>query len=515
MRKTIRHMALLALTAALLTGQAAPAFADDNYGPGMFIDNPQPETNTDTAADPATDSQAADPTQTADSVPGQETAPADGSATTPTAPAGTETAPTETAPAQTDPTQTDPAQGGTSEAIPPNIQTTPTREITESTPCLQFQFLRPDMTWSDPVRTDVTIMPGADGFYSMSVYAINLPGDVLYRTYASQRGWSSWAMNGGHTDWDTEPVEAVQVRLTGVFGNTFDVYYTSTLNDGTQCDWSKNGGTNGSMATGRYITGFRYSLWGANDPNANYVMDNPLVAAAADGITIVDGMPVFSNGTGALFTGWVWNDSDRYYVVDNTPVTGWQYIDGYKYFFEADGKLVQDLEPYLQSKGPFQIRINKQMNCTTVYIQDGGNGYIIPYKTFLCSTGDDTPLGTFQTPVKYRWRLMNTDEYCQYCTRLGEGLSILLHSVIYERPDVYTLKPSTYNWLGATKSHGCIRFTTRDAKWIYDNCPLGTAITVYESATPGPFDRPAIQQMIPDTQTYDPTDVNVPENGLQ
>ena len=110
---------------------------------------------------------------------------------------------------------------------------------------------------------------------------------------------------------------------------------------------------------------------------------------------------------------------------------------------------------------------------------------------------------------------MNTDEYCQYCTRLGEGLQILLHSVIYEKPDPYTLKPSTYNWLGATKSHGCIRFTTEDAKWIYDNCPLGTSITVYESAVPGPFDRPAIQQMIPDTQTYDPTDVNVPENGLR
>ena len=88
--------------------------------------------------------------------------------------------------------------------------------------------------------------------------------------------------------------------------------------------------------------------------------------------------------------------------------------------------------------------------------------------------------GTFQTPVKYRWRLMNTDEYCQYCTRLGEGLSILLHSVIYERPDVYTLKPSTYNWLGATKSHGCIRFTTRDAKWIYDNAPIGTRVYVFD-----------------------------------
>ena len=487
MRKTIRHIALLALTAVFLTGQTATAFADENYGPGMLIDSTQPENpNTDTidTADVSgeqTDSQSQSGAQTVDPIEGGETA------------------------------QTE----GTEPVSDPNIQTTPTREITEDTPCLQFQFLRPDMTWSDPVRTDVTIQPGADGFLSMSVYAINLPGDVLYRTYASQRGWSNWAMNGGHTDWDTEPVEAVQVRLAGVFGNTYDVYYTTTLNDGTQCGWSTRGGTNGAMAAGKYITGFRYSLWGKNDPNAPYDMENPLVAAAADGITIVDGMPVFSNGTGDSFTGWVWNDSDRYYVVDNTPVSGWQYIDGYKYFFETDGKLVQDLEPYLHSTGPFQIRINKQMNCTTVYIQDGDNGYIIPYKTFLCSTGDDTPLGTFQTPVKYRWRLMNTDEYCQYCTRLGEGLSILLHSVIYEKPDPYTLKPSPYNWLGATKSHGCIRFTTEDAKWIFDNCPLGTSITVYESAIPGPFERPAIQQMIPDTQTYDPTDVNVPENRLQ
>ena len=42
---------------------------------------------------------------------------------------------------------------------------------------------------------------------------------------------------------------------------------------------------------------------------------------------------------------------------------------------------------------------------------------------------------------------MNTDEYCQYCTRLDQGIPILLHSVIYERPDPYTLKPVTYNYL--------------------------------------------------------------------
>ena len=55
---------------------------------------------------------------------------------------------------------------------------------------------------------------------------------------------------------------------------------------------------------------------------------------------------------------------------------------------------------------------------------------------------------------------MNTDEYCQYLTRLDAGIPIILHSVIYEEPDPYTLKAFTYNYLGATKSHGCIRLTT-------------------------------------------------------
>ena len=95
------------------------------------------------------------------------------------------------------------------------------------------------------------------------------------------------------------------------------------------------------------------------------------------------------------------------------------------------------------------------------------------------------------------------------------GQYILMHSVIYEKADPYTLKAFTYNYLGATKSHGCIRLTTADSRWIYEHCALGTSVTVYESPVPGPFDRPVIKTMIPDTQTYDPTDANVPENGLQ
>ena len=152
------------------------------------------------------------------------------------------------------------------------------------------------------------------------------------------------------------------------------------------------------------------------------------------------------------------------------------------------------------------IKINKQMNCATVYVQDGGNGFIIPLKSFLCSTGDDTPIGTFHTPEKYRWHLMIHDVYCQYLTRLGSGLHILLHSPVYDAPNYNALQTDTYNYMGIARSAGCIRFMVKDCKWIYDNCPLGTTIQVYNSAIPGPYERPCVPELISLTQTWDPTD---------
>ena len=441
MHKSFKYLAMTALASALIAGQATTAFAfknDSNNGPGAAKTN---EVSLQAPSDTSDNSQASGNNDSQTAITEDSSQPAGNSQS--------ETSQT-----------TENASNTTTE------NTTAAETVTEDTSAqvpanqafLQVQLLRAsDTTWSDPVHDDSVLSVGESGFLSMCIYANNLPGDVLYRTYSSARGWSNWAMNGGHTDWAAgNPIEAVQIRLNGIFGDRFDVYYRSDLSDGTECDWSRNGGTNGAMACGRIITGMRFSMWGKGTEGAAYKMDKPLVSAAPDGIQFVNGTPVFSNGTGDNFTGWVWNDRDRYYVVDNSIVTGWQYIDGYKYYFEGDGRLVTDLEPYLNYQGQFKIKINKQMNCLTIYIPDGDNGYIIPYKSFLCSTGDDTPLGEHKTPEKYRWRLMNTDEYCQYLTRLDAGIPILLHS-----------------------------------------------------------DRPVIKTMIPDTQTYDPTDANVPENGLQ
>lgn len=62
-----------------------------------------------------------------------------------------------------------------------------------------------------------------------------------------------------------------------------------------------------------------------------------------------------------------------------------------------------------------------------------------------------------------------------------------------------------YNRLGQTRSLGCIRLNCRDAKWIYDNCQLGTQVYISPTETDGPLKKPSGLQL-PSWHTWDPTD---------
>ena len=102
-----------------------------------------------------------------------------------------------------------------------------------------------------------------------------------------------------------------------------------------------------------------------------------------------------------------------------------------------------------------------------------------------CSTGKNatpTPNGVFAIQVKYRWRLMMGDVYAQYACRFAPD--ILFHSVIYQKQDPSTLFVNSYYNLGSKASHGCVRLCVRDAKWVYDNVPVGTQVHVVENRGP-------------------------------
>lgn len=152
---------------------------------------------------------------------------------------------------------------------------------------------------------------------------------------------------------------------------------------------------------------------------------------------------------------------------------------------------------------PYYIKVNKQQNCVTVYEKDKNGKYTVPVKSMVCSVGEATPLGIFKTPIKYRWKLLMGDVWGQYSTRIVGG--ILFHSVWYYRMDASTLSATQYNKLGTTASHGCVRLTVADAKWIYDNCPIGTTVEIYNSKDPGPLGKPVSIKLSSGTG-WDPTD---------
>ena len=46
---------------------------------------------------------------------------------------------------------------------------------------------------------------------------------------------------------------------------------------------------------------------------------------------------------------------------------------------------------------PYEIHVNKQMNCITIYKANKKGEYTKPVKAMVCSAGRKTPLGTFTT----------------------------------------------------------------------------------------------------------------------
>lgn len=142
---------------------------------------------------------------------------------------------------------------------------------------------------------------------------------------------------------------------------------------------------------------------------------------------------------------------------------------------------------------PYAIRVNRAMNTVTIYTMDDQGQHTVPYKAMVCSTarpGYVTPLGTYcLSSYRTQWQLMLDGTYGQYATSFSGNY--LFHSICYSDDSHDAMVRESYNKLGEPASMGCVRLETIDAKWIYDNCPAGTPVTVYEdAASPGPLGKP-------------------------
>ena len=167
---------------------------------------------------------------------------------------------------------------------------------------------------------------------------------------------------------------------------------------------------------------------------------------------------------------------------------------------EKNGKVDALEEPAFLNWKQMVVKINRSHDYVVVYQNK------VPIKAFLCSTGTATPVGTFSAGVKYRWRALFHHCYGQYVTQITGN--ILFHSVPYNSTNVNTLQTEEYNKLGTPASLGCIRMRVCDTKWIYENCPSGTQIVIFDGPKDPVMAKPKLTK-IPTTQNYDPTDLAV------
>ena len=128
----------------------------------------------------------------------------------------------------------------------------------------------------------------------------------------------------------------------------------------------------------------------------------------------------------------------------------------------------------LESKTNYLVTVDLKSQNT--YIYEGSKNKWNLLKTFKCSTGiknKETPEGIFSIKEKGEWFF--SQKYNQggkYWVQFSGNY--LFHSIPFDK-DKKTIVDYT---LGTPSSHGCIRLSVDDSKWLYDNIPKNTKVII-------------------------------------
>lgn len=161
------------------------------------------------------------------------------------------------------------------------------------------------------------------------------------------------------------------------------------------------------------------------------------------------------------------------------------------------------------SSPKYYIKVNYGAQVVNIYTKDSKGNYTVPVKAMVCSTGTHTPTsGVYTIGYRWEWLEMIGSVYGHYVTQIYGD--ILFHSVPYlEKGNHSSLEWWAYDQLGTKASLGCVRLTTKDALWIYNNIGSGTKVEFYSSSNPGPLGKPSARK-ISNAPSYvkgwDPTD---------
>lgn len=184
-------------------------------------------------------------------------------------------------------------------------------------------------------------------------------------------------------------------------------------------------------------------------------------------------------------TGWKTLSNRMRYYKNGEALKGDQELDGNPYFFsKKDGTLIgASYEMYDQidscsSKTDYLVAVSRELNRLCVYRKAKDKNQWVVYKYFKCTTGaasTPSPKGYYTVPENDKKLYFgNSKGYtCWYATRISGY--VMFHSVLC----AVGSKAITDGRLGMNLSHGCIRLSLTDAKWIYDHIFHGTKVRIY------------------------------------
>ncbi|AKP66172.1 L,D-transpeptidase [Companilactobacillus ginsenosidimutans] len=111
-----------------------------------------------------------------------------------------------------------------------------------------------------------------------------------------------------------------------------------------------------------------------------------------------------------------------------------------------------------------------------VYIQNGKD-ILYTMKAATGEKGSETPKGTFEIQNRGdHFYNAESDEGANYWTSFKDWGVYLFHSVPTDKEGNYV--ESEAEKLGTPSSHGCVRLTIPDAKWINSTVPSGMKVIV-------------------------------------
>ncbi len=163
---------------------------------------------------------------------------------------------------------------------------------------------------------------------------------------------------------------------------------------------------------------------------------------------------------------------------------------------------------------PFHIVVDVANQVTTVYGRDENGDYTVVVHHCLCSTGKKgTPSDVGDWVLNGRhaqWCVFPKwgNSYARYWTRINSNIAF--HSPIYTAVSNQAMNISSYKMLGKRASHGCIRLSVPDARWIYENIGEGTVVSIVENMDRDPELVYALRLPEINTKTCEPKETPQP-----